>query len=827
MDWFGTAGADIFLGTAQADAAIGLAGPDLIFGKPDGDRLSGNLDRDTLNGNEGNDLLNGGRDDDWLFGGQGDDRLFGDLGDDTLWGDLGTDSLIGGEGSDVFVAARRSAGTVPATTGGPAVADADLIVDFEPGRDRISLAGGIALGEFDILYENDQTLIRDRLTGDYLLRFQGKIVLGPADLLTSGDPRPSEPVPSPTPPNPTPTPNPSPAPTPIPTPAPNPTPTPSPTPAPTPTPAPEIRITQSAAIADGGSFSFGNTGVGVAVDRTFTIFNDGTAPLTIGALTGLSGDFSVTTSPPASVAAGGSGTFGLRYSPSAVGASNVSIALANNDSDENPYDISLSGTASVLPTVTIAAPTATAIEGGTNGVYRLTRTGPTTTALTVNLDLLTPTTQAPKATDYSLTGGSISGSGTTRTVTIPVGASTVDIDLSATDDVHAEAAETLRLSIAANAGVYTVGGTSTADVAIAANDTVVNVLTDGSTYGDLEGSLRQAVTNANAISGADTITFSGINGTINLLSALPAIAEQLTIDGGSNVVIQRNSSAANFAVFTVNGGITFGLANTTIANGRSATGGGVVTAGDAASISINNVIFDNNAATGAGGYGGAISVVNGNLTVTGSTLKNSLGPASGINPPTAISELNSGMGIGFTATSGTRSVSITNSTLQGNADDAINIVLANTANVTATISNNTITSNGSGNPRGDGIGMYGLVGTTYALALTVSGNTISGNQDDAIDISAAFGSFTGSVINNAINNHTSGDGIYLRAAGLATLNFSNITGNIGNENIHLLQQPLIPNSATLKIQGVLDAADLSSKNNSMPVNPVSGTITYG
>ncbi|TAD77647.1 MAG: choice-of-anchor D domain-containing protein [Oscillatoriales cyanobacterium] len=838
-----------------------MAGSDFLVGRLGNDLLVGNQGQDTLNGNEGNDTLYGGQGDDWLFGGQDADLIFGDLGDDTIWGDLGSDTLVGGDGRDLFIAARQSVPNglvnetvkpsrpVVQTTGGPNPDDADWVAGFEVGRDRISLAGGISYDDIDVIYEGDRnrTLLRDRLTGEYLINLQGIIPLRFDDLITSAPPRPGlnvtssptlptgvigtsaisngSPSPIALPGSPSPIPAPSPVPAPIPIPAPVPAPIPVPAPVPTPTPppllAPEIRIVQGGEIPDGTSFDFGTTSLGTPVDRTFTIFNDGTAPLTLGGLVlPLGGGFLGTTGLPGTIVPSGSGSFTLRYNPSVVGPSSRTFSLINNDSDENPYDILLTGTANILPTVTIAAPVATASEGSTDGVYRLTRTGSTTSALTVNLNLLTPTAQAPKDTDYTLSGGSISGSGSTRTVTIPAGASTVDINLSAINDVHAEAIETLRLQVAASAN-YNVGGASTADVAITANDTVVNVLTDGSTYADLEGSLRQAVINANTFAGTDAISFSGVTGTVNLLSALPALSQSVTINGGGNT-IQRSGGAGDFSIFMVNGGINFGLDNATIAGGRGTTGGGVVTAGNGAVVTINNATFDNNEATTIGGYGGAISVINGNLTVGNSTITNSLGAASGINPPTTIGALNAGMGIGFIVNNGSRALSVTNSTLQGNADDAISVAIDNATTANVTITGNTISGNGSANPRGDGIGIYGFLGGSYTLTMNVSNNNVAGNNDDAIDISAGLGAFTGSVSNNIINNHATGDGIYLRAAGLAGFNLA-VSGNSGNENIHLNQG----NFATLRVNNVASAAALSAANNSMTVNPITGTITYG
>ncbi|PWA05442.1 choice-of-anchor D domain-containing protein [Flavobacterium psychrotolerans] len=85
----------------------------------------------------------------------------------------------------------------------------------------------------------------------------------------------------------------------------------------------------------------------VTTTRTFTIFNTGTSPLTIGAIT-FSGanaaDFSVTTNPSSPVAAGSSTTFVIKFTPGAAAIRTATMNIVNNDSNENPYDFSIKGT---------------------------------------------------------------------------------------------------------------------------------------------------------------------------------------------------------------------------------------------------------------------------------------------------------------------------------------------------------------------------------------------------------------------------------------------------------------------------------------------------
>ena len=115
-------------------------------------------------------------------------------------------------------------------------------------------------------------------------------------------------------------------------------------------PAPEINLKQASTdIADGGSYDFGTD-----TDVEFTIENIGDADLTVStsiSITGTNADqFSVHAQPTTPVAPLDNTTFTIRFSPTSTGAKTASIAITNNDSDENPYDLTLnaSGTAGGL-----------------------------------------------------------------------------------------------------------------------------------------------------------------------------------------------------------------------------------------------------------------------------------------------------------------------------------------------------------------------------------------------------------------------------------------------------------------------------------------------
>ncbi|HEY1081808.1 MAG TPA: choice-of-anchor tandem repeat GloVer-containing protein, partial [Prosthecobacter sp.] len=101
-------------------------------------------------------------------------------------------------------------------------------------------------------------------------------------------------------------------------------------------------------LTNGASVNFGAVSVGSSSSRTFTIRNTGTDPLTLAAeLTGGAPEYSITASPAASVAAGGSTAVTVVFTPSATGVRAGTLRLTSNDSDEGTFDLALTGTAEI------------------------------------------------------------------------------------------------------------------------------------------------------------------------------------------------------------------------------------------------------------------------------------------------------------------------------------------------------------------------------------------------------------------------------------------------------------------------------------------------
>jgi len=97
--------------------------------------------------------------------------------------------------------------------------------------------------------------------------------------------------------------------------------------------------------------NFGSVIVGTNSSLTFTITNTGTANLT-GLVLSLDGadaaSFTVTTNPVAPVSPGGNTTFTVRFAPLTSGVKLAGLHLASNDTNNSPFNLTLTGTGTVI-----------------------------------------------------------------------------------------------------------------------------------------------------------------------------------------------------------------------------------------------------------------------------------------------------------------------------------------------------------------------------------------------------------------------------------------------------------------------------------------------
>ena len=175
---------------------------------------------------------------------------------------------------------------------------------------------------------------------------------------------------------------------------------------------PEITIRiGSTNITDGQTINFGSTNVGTSVDRTFTVVNDGSATLNLTALNSgsLPTGFSIVSNlGSTALAPGQSTTFTLRFNPGSGGSFSGTVSLANDDANENPFDLVLQGTGVVTsPEITLLVGTSNLASGGTVSFGTTTVGTAVTRTITIRNDgdaalTLTPVDPGSLPAGYSI-----------------------------------------------------------------------------------------------------------------------------------------------------------------------------------------------------------------------------------------------------------------------------------------------------------------------------------------------------------------------------------------------------------------------------------------
>jgi predicted outer membrane repeat protein len=215
------------------------------------------------------------------------------------------------------------------------------------------------------------------------------------------------------------------------------------------------------------------------------------------------------------------------------------------------------------------------------------------------------------------------------------------------------------------------------------------------------GSLRQAILDANAAPGADTITFqAGLSGTITLTRGQLLITDDLTLAGpGADVLAVSGNNASR--VIEITAGVTVALDGLTIQGGNAASagatsGGGIYNFGSTLTIT-NSTVSGNRAFQ----LGGGIYSLFGTLIVTSSTF----------------SDNQAGFGGGIRS-QGT--LTITSSTFSGNSAATGGGIRHGAGPFTITSS--TITANRAGSASG-GAGIALVFTSLQVRGTIVAGNT--------------------------------------------------------------------------------------------------------
>jgi hypothetical protein len=298
---------------------------------------------------------------------------------------------------------------------------------------------------------------------------------------------------------------------------------------------PEINLVGGATtIADGSVttsapdqtyFGLSDIASGTVV-RTFTIENKSTATmnLNIGAIT-ISGanaaDFSNTVPGSSSLAPNTSTTFSVTFNPSAVGTRNAIISIANNDSDENPYDFAISGVGAD-PEMDVKGNAVSIVDGD-----------------------ITPSTA--DSTDFGNVETTVATSVKTFTISNDA-AATLGLSLGAITITGTNAADFS--ASAPGAGFISMGGSTTFTITFNPSSTGVKTATINIASND---------SNENPYNFA--IQGTGVNPEINLVGNLISIA-----DGDATASVSDNTDFGTVSIDAGSTLVTYTIQNTGVGN---------------------------------------------------------------------------------------------------------------------------------------------------------------------------------------------------------------------------------------------------------------------
>ncbi|MFM6621252.1 MAG: Calx-beta domain-containing protein, partial [Dolichospermum sp.] len=204
------------------------------------------------------------------------------------------------------------------------------------------------------------------------------------------------------------------------------------------------------------------------------------------------------------------------------------------------------------PHITLAvSPTSVSEDGTTNLIYTFTRTGATTSALTVNYGI----TGTANSTDYT---GATPGTG--KTITFAAGSSTATLTIDPTADTIVESNETVALTLATGTG-YNIG-TTTAVTGTITNDDLLPKINLSANQTIVEGNtnpqnVTYTVTLSNASTQTITVQYATANGTAIAGSDYTSTSGTLTFNPGVtsqviNIPILNDSLNEANETFTLN-----------------------------------------------------------------------------------------------------------------------------------------------------------------------------------------------------------------------------------------------------------------------------------
>ncbi len=209
---------------------------------------------------------------------------------------------------------------------------------------------------------------------------------------------------------------------------------------------PELGITAPLILADGGTHAVGSISAGVAQNIVYTIQNSGDGAAVLSGsprvvITPISNIQSVvvTIQPPATIAPGSTGSFTVSYTAALPGPFSFTVSFANDDADENPYNWTVSGTATAgpgIPEMNVNYLGVSIVDGSIRNIGLM----PTATASEIDFDIQNTGT------------GTLFITGTPKIVLAPIlNVSAVNVAVDSPASIPAGGSATIRVSFTPDA----------------------------------------------------------------------------------------------------------------------------------------------------------------------------------------------------------------------------------------------------------------------------------------------------------------------------------------------------------------------------------------
>jgi hypothetical protein len=272
------------------------------------------------------------------------------------------------------------------------------------------------------------------------------------------------------------------------------------------------------------------------------------------------------------------------------------------------------------------------------------------------------------------------------------------------------------------------------------------------------GTLRDAVTQANAHPGKDTIVFD-VNGTINLTSGLPNLADDVDVQGPGITNLRINYNTGSSRPFTISTGVTANISSLNISGSDSVALGGLFY-NDGGTLTIIDCLIGSTTSVNAAKGGMLYNSSSGTVTINGGSVS---GGETGLN--------SSGGGIyndgGTVTVSGCKSLGGT-IFANGGSGGAI-------YNKSGTV---TISANSSVSGTAPGLGCNGGGIYNNGGMVTISDSGVSGNvQNSGNDGGGIYNNGTITVSNSNVGGSAFNSGGIFNSSGTITVTGSALSGS--------------------------------------------------